>query len=134
MSVAFLLQIIETVYLLFCFIHFLFKSYCVCYFFLVQQLFLFSFSFLQYPQVSKYLYVFNSTEALEGKKKHTCKEESKRVENFGSQNTQNLSIFLGQYGMPYEEIKNIILEVNEDVLNEPLIQNLVKQDCYKTKN
>ena len=36
--------------------------------------------------------------------------------------------------MPYEEIKNIVLEVNEDMLSEPLIQNLVKQDCCKTKN
>lgn len=33
-----------------------------------------------------------------------------------------LAIFLGSYRMPYEEIKNIILEVNEDLLSEALIQ------------
>ena len=38
--------------------------------------------------------------------------------------------------MPYEEIKNVVLEVNEDMLSEPLIHNLVKQDCnnsWRTK-
>ena len=38
--------------------------------------------------------------------------------------------------MPYEEIKNVILEVNESMLSEPLIHNLVKQDCnnsWRTK-
>ncbi|CAD7682395.1 unnamed protein product [Nyctereutes procyonoides] len=40
--------------------------------------------------------------------------------------TQKKAIFLGSYRMPYEDIKNIILEVNEDMLSEALIQNLVK--------
>uniref|UniRef100_A0A8C3V1R0 Protein diaphanous homolog 2 n=1 Tax=Catharus ustulatus TaxID=91951 RepID=A0A8C3V1R0_CATUS len=37
-----------------------------------------------------------------------------------------LSIFLGSFRLPYEEIKNIILEVDEEKLSESLIQNLVK--------
>uniref|UniRef100_F6T0M2 Diaphanous related formin 2 n=1 Tax=Ornithorhynchus anatinus TaxID=9258 RepID=F6T0M2_ORNAN len=41
-------------------------------------------------------------------------------------NFQKESIFLGSYRMPYEDIKNIVLEVNEDLLSEPLVQNLVK--------
>ncbi|KAI4550816.1 hypothetical protein MJT46_018323 [Ovis ammon polii x Ovis aries] len=39
-----------------------------------------------YPQLSKYLYVFNSTEALEEKKTILAKKKV-RVENFGSQNS-----------------------------------------------
>ncbi|XP_036775523.2 protein diaphanous homolog 2 isoform X3 [Manis pentadactyla] len=39
---------------------------------------------------------------------------------------QNLSIFLGSYRMSYEDIKNIVLEVNEEMLSEALIQNLAK--------
>uniref|UniRef100_A0A673MUH5 Protein diaphanous homolog 3-like n=1 Tax=Sinocyclocheilus rhinocerous TaxID=307959 RepID=A0A673MUH5_9TELE len=39
---------------------------------------------------------------------------------------QNLSIFLGSFRMPYEEIRRMILEVDEDQLTEPMIQNLVK--------
>ncbi|XP_009702702.1 PREDICTED: protein diaphanous homolog 2-like, partial [Cariama cristata] len=35
-------------------------------------------------------------------------------------------IFLGSFRLPYEEIKNIILEVDEEKLSESLIQNLVK--------
>uniref|UniRef100_A0A452H1Z9 Uncharacterized protein n=1 Tax=Gopherus agassizii TaxID=38772 RepID=A0A452H1Z9_9SAUR len=37
-----------------------------------------------------------------------------------------VAIFLGSFRMPYEEIKNIILEVDEKKLSESLIQNLVK--------
>ncbi|NXD10889.1 DIAP1 protein, partial [Nothocercus nigrocapillus] len=37
------------------------------------------------------------------------------------------SIFLGSFRMPYEEIKTVILEVNEAVLTESMIQNLIKQ-------
>lgn len=32
------------------------------------------------------------------------------------------AIFLGSFRMPYEEIKNIILEVDEEKLSEALIQ------------
>ncbi|EMP35340.1 Protein diaphanous like protein 1 [Chelonia mydas] len=40
---------------------------------------------------------------------------------------QRRTIFLGSFRMPYEEIKNVILEVNEVVLTESLVQNLIKQ-------
>ncbi|GAB0194864.1 protein diaphanous 2 [Grus japonensis] len=40
--------------------------------------------------------------------------------------TQMKAIFLGSFRLPYEEIKNIILEVDEEKLSESLIQNLVK--------
>lgn len=32
------------------------------------------------------------------------------------------AIFLGSFRMPYEEIKNIIMEVDEEKLSEALIQ------------
>uniref|UniRef100_A0A8K9XBX1 FH2 domain-containing protein n=1 Tax=Oncorhynchus mykiss TaxID=8022 RepID=A0A8K9XBX1_ONCMY len=36
------------------------------------------------------------------------------------------AIFLGSFRMPYQEIRRAILEVDEEQLNEPMIQNLVK--------
>ncbi|KAK7913161.1 hypothetical protein WMY93_013372 [Mugilogobius chulae] len=39
---------------------------------------------------------------------------------------QNLSIFLGSFRMPYKEIRRMIVEVDEEQLTEPMIQNLVK--------
>ncbi|KAI5101804.1 protein diaphanous-like 2 isoform X5, partial [Silurus meridionalis] len=39
---------------------------------------------------------------------------------------QNLSIFLGSFRLPYEEIRRMIVEVDEEHLTEPMIQNLVK--------
>uniref|UniRef100_A0A8C0XHB1 Diaphanous related formin 1 n=1 Tax=Castor canadensis TaxID=51338 RepID=A0A8C0XHB1_CASCN len=41
--------------------------------------------------------------------------------------TKEKTIFLGSFRMPYQEIKNVILEVNEAVLTESMIQNLIKQ-------
>lgn len=54
------------------------------------------------------------------------KKKMKELRILDTKTAQNLSIFLGSYRMPYEEIKNIILEVNEELLSEALIQNLVK--------
>ncbi|GAA6093840.1 protein diaphanous homolog 3 isoform X1 [Tachysurus ichikawai] len=39
---------------------------------------------------------------------------------------QTLAIFLGSFRLPYEEIKRMIVEVDEEQLTEPMIQNLVK--------
>ncbi|XP_032082156.1 protein diaphanous homolog 3 [Thamnophis elegans] len=39
---------------------------------------------------------------------------------------QNLSIFLGSFRVPYEEIKIMILEIDEAQLSESMIQNLIK--------
>uniref|UniRef100_A0A674PBY3 Diaphanous related formin 1 n=1 Tax=Takifugu rubripes TaxID=31033 RepID=A0A674PBY3_TAKRU len=38
-----------------------------------------------------------------------------------------LTIFLGSFRLPYEEIKTAILEVNEKILTESMVQNLIKQ-------
>ncbi|XP_003275034.2 protein diaphanous homolog 2 [Nomascus leucogenys] len=65
-------------------------------------------------------------EALEEKKTVPTKKKVKELRILDPKTAQNLSIFLGSYRMPYEEIRNIILEVNEDMLSEALIQNLVK--------
>ncbi|XP_048192901.1 protein diaphanous homolog 2 [Perognathus longimembris pacificus] len=67
-----------------------------------------------------------SSEASEEKKATLVKKKMKELRILDTKTAQNLSIFLGSYRMPYEDIKNIILEVNEDMLSEALIQNLVK--------
>lgn len=69
--------------------------------------------------------VQKNAEALEEKPQPT-KKRVKELRVLDPKTAQNLSIFLGSYRMPYEDIKNIILEVNEDLLTEALIQNLVK--------
>nr|XP_008107214.1 PREDICTED: protein diaphanous homolog 1 isoform X2 [Anolis carolinensis] len=58
--------------------------------------------------------------------KGQAKKKVKELRVLDSKNAQNLSIFLGSFRMPYEEIKNAILEVNEVVLTESMVQNLIK--------
>ncbi|KAJ8377192.1 hypothetical protein SKAU_G00077720 [Synaphobranchus kaupii] len=60
-------------------------------------------------------------------RKSTAKKKVKELKVLDSKASQNLSIFLGSFRLPYEEIKNVILEVNEKVLTESLVQNLIKQ-------
>ncbi|KAM5214044.1 protein diaphanous homolog 1 [Hipposideros larvatus] len=60
-------------------------------------------------------------------KKTVQKKKVKELKVLDSKTAQNLSIFLGSFRMPYQEIKNVILEVNEAVLTESMIQNLIKQ-------
>ncbi|XP_069841841.1 protein diaphanous homolog 2 isoform X2 [Dendropsophus ebraccatus] len=55
-----------------------------------------------------------------------AKKKVKELKVLDSKTAQNLSIFLGSYRMSYEEIKNIVLEVDEEKLSESLIQNLIK--------
>uniref|UniRef100_A0A671T4B7 Protein diaphanous homolog 3-like n=1 Tax=Sinocyclocheilus anshuiensis TaxID=1608454 RepID=A0A671T4B7_9TELE len=62
-------------------------------------------------------------EELEEKK---IKKRVKELKVLDPKIAQNLSIFLGSFRMPYEEIRRMILEVDEDQLTEPMIQNLVK--------
>ncbi|KAM9325781.1 protein diaphanous homolog 2 [Gastrophryne carolinensis] len=62
----------------------------------------------------------------EEKKPMMTKKKVKELRVLDSKAAQNLSIFLGSYRMPYDEIKNIILEVDEEKLSESLIQNLIK--------
>ncbi|XP_006866254.1 PREDICTED: protein diaphanous homolog 1 isoform X1 [Chrysochloris asiatica] len=60
-------------------------------------------------------------------KKSVQKKKVKELKVLDSKTAQNLSIFLGSFRMPYQEIKTVILEVNEAVLTESMIQNLIKQ-------
>ncbi|XP_073212264.1 protein diaphanous homolog 1 isoform X2 [Lepidochelys kempii] len=62
-----------------------------------------------------------------GQEKSTQKKKVKELKVLDSKSAQNLSIFLGSFRMPYEEIKNVIMEVNEAVLTESMVQNLIKQ-------
>ncbi|XP_057705634.1 protein diaphanous homolog 1 [Corythoichthys intestinalis] len=66
---------------------------------------------------------------LEGadEKKQLQKKKVKELKVLDSKSSQNLSIFLGSFRLPYEEIKSCILEVNEKVLTESMVQNLIKQ-------
>ncbi|XP_007519043.1 protein diaphanous homolog 1 isoform X2 [Erinaceus europaeus] len=60
-------------------------------------------------------------------KKSVQKKKVKELKVLDSKTSQNLSIFLGSFRMPYQEIKNVVLEVNEAVLTESMVQNLIKQ-------
>uniref|UniRef100_A0A3Q3K0Z4 Diaphanous related formin 1 n=1 Tax=Monopterus albus TaxID=43700 RepID=A0A3Q3K0Z4_MONAL len=60
-------------------------------------------------------------------KKQPQKKKVKELKILDSKASQNLSIFLGSFRIPYEEIKNAILEVNEKILTESMVQNLIKQ-------
>ncbi|KAM9833453.1 protein diaphanous homolog 1 isoform 2-T7 [Syngnathus typhle] len=66
---------------------------------------------------------------LEGadEKNQVQKKKVKELKVIDSKSSQNLSIFLGSFRLPYEEIKICILEVNEKVLTESMVQNLIKQ-------
>uniref|UniRef100_A0A674NW50 Diaphanous-related formin 3 n=1 Tax=Takifugu rubripes TaxID=31033 RepID=A0A674NW50_TAKRU len=63
-------------------------------------------------------------EDLEDKK--SIKKRIKALKVLDPKIAQNLSIFLGSFRMPYYEIRRMIVEVDEDQLTEPMIQNLVK--------
>nr|XP_013813028.1 PREDICTED: protein diaphanous homolog 2 [Apteryx mantelli mantelli] len=65
-------------------------------------------------------------EETEEKKTVQPKKRIKELRILDGKTAQNLSIFLGSFRMPYEEIKSIILEVDEEKLSESLIQSLVK--------
>ncbi|XP_062856609.1 protein diaphanous homolog 2 isoform X2 [Trichomycterus rosablanca] len=54
------------------------------------------------------------------------KKKAKELRILDGKTAQNLSIFLGSFRMPYEEIRDIVLEVDEEKLSEALIQNLIK--------
>uniref|UniRef100_A0A8C0EKJ5 Protein diaphanous homolog 2 n=1 Tax=Bubo bubo TaxID=30461 RepID=A0A8C0EKJ5_BUBBB len=67
-----------------------------------------------------------AVEESEEKKTVQSKKKIKELRILDGKSAQNLSIFLGSFRLPYEEIKSIILEVDEEKLSESLIQNLVK--------
>uniref|UniRef100_A0A8C5N8C6 Protein diaphanous homolog 3-like n=1 Tax=Gouania willdenowi TaxID=441366 RepID=A0A8C5N8C6_GOUWI len=63
-------------------------------------------------------------EDLEDKK--SIKKRIKELKVLDPKIAQNLSIFLGSFRMPYEDIRRMIVHVDEDQLSESIIQNLVK--------
>uniref|UniRef100_A0A8C9CKI2 Diaphanous related formin 3 n=1 Tax=Phocoena sinus TaxID=42100 RepID=A0A8C9CKI2_PHOSS len=58
--------------------------------------------------------------------KKAIKKRIKELKFLDSKVAQNLSIFLSSFRVPYEEIKMMILEVDESQLGESMIQNLMK--------
>uniref|UniRef100_A0A8C6RF36 Diaphanous related formin 3 n=1 Tax=Nannospalax galili TaxID=1026970 RepID=A0A8C6RF36_NANGA len=58
--------------------------------------------------------------------KKIIKKKIKELKFLDPKIAQNLSIFLSSFRVPYEEIKMIILEVDETRLAESMIQNLIK--------
>ncbi|KAG8001311.1 Protein diaphanous-like protein 3, partial [Nibea albiflora] len=58
--------------------------------------------------------------------KKSIKKRIKELKVLDPKIAQNLSIFLGSFRMPYEEIRRMIVEVDMEQLTEPMIQNLVK--------
>uniref|UniRef100_A0A3B3TTX6 Diaphanous related formin 2 n=1 Tax=Poecilia latipinna TaxID=48699 RepID=A0A3B3TTX6_9TELE len=61
-----------------------------------------------------------------GKRLPQFKKKAKELRILDPKTAQNLSIFLGSFRLPYEEIRDIVLEVDEERLSESLIQNLIK--------
>uniref|UniRef100_A0A8C7Z8W2 Diaphanous-related formin 2 n=1 Tax=Oryzias sinensis TaxID=183150 RepID=A0A8C7Z8W2_9TELE len=53
-------------------------------------------------------------------------KKAKELRILDAKTAQNLSIFLGSFRLPYEEIRDIVLQVDEERLSESLIQNLIK--------
>uniref|UniRef100_A0A669P0V5 Diaphanous related formin 3 n=1 Tax=Phasianus colchicus TaxID=9054 RepID=A0A669P0V5_PHACC len=58
--------------------------------------------------------------------KKSIKKRIKELKILDPKIAQNLSIFLGSFRVPYEEIKMMILQVDETQLSESMIQNLIK--------
>ncbi|OCT57275.1 hypothetical protein XELAEV_18003740mg [Xenopus laevis] len=69
-----------------------------------------------------YIKAKKAIEKQEENKPTLVKKKVKELRVLDSKTAQNLSIFLGSYRMSYEEIKNMILEVDEKKLSESLIQ------------
>ncbi|XP_061485941.1 protein diaphanous homolog 3 isoform X2 [Rhineura floridana] len=56
----------------------------------------------------------------------SIKKRIKELKILDPKVAQNLSIFLGSFRVPYEEIKMMILEIDEAQLSESMLQNLIK--------
>uniref|UniRef100_A0A8D3D5T2 Diaphanous related formin 1 n=1 Tax=Scophthalmus maximus TaxID=52904 RepID=A0A8D3D5T2_SCOMX len=63
---------------------------------------------------------------LKPKKEYKPEVQMKRA-NWSKVSPGRIAIFLGSFRIPYEQIKNAILEVNENILTESMVQNLIKQ-------
>ncbi|XP_062983497.1 protein diaphanous homolog 3 [Elgaria multicarinata webbii] len=58
--------------------------------------------------------------------KKSVKKRIKELKILDPKIAQNLSIFLGSFRVPYEDIKMMILEIDEAQLSESMVQNLIK--------
>ncbi|KAK2514840.1 Diaph3 [Columba guinea] len=77
-------------------------------------------------QVSNILNQKIKKEEEDFEEKKSIKKRIKELKVLDPKIAQNLSIFLGSFRVPYEEIKMMILEVDETQLSESMIQNLIK--------
>uniref|UniRef100_A0A803SYD6 Diaphanous related formin 3 n=1 Tax=Anolis carolinensis TaxID=28377 RepID=A0A803SYD6_ANOCA len=57
--------------------------------------------------------------------KKSVKKRIKELKILDPKTAQNLSIFLGSFRVPYEQIKTMILEIDEVQLSESMVQNLI---------
>uniref|UniRef100_UPI003AADB6B9 protein diaphanous homolog 3-like n=1 Tax=Centroberyx gerrardi TaxID=166262 RepID=UPI003AADB6B9 len=71
-------------------------------------------------------YPLSKREEEDLEEKKSIKKRIKELKVLDPKIAQNLSIFLGSFRMPYQEIRCMIVEVDEEQLTEPMIQNLVK--------
>ncbi|XP_073068648.1 protein diaphanous homolog 3 isoform X2 [Manis javanica] len=62
----------------------------------------------------------------DSEEKKAIKKKTKELRFLKPKIAQNLSIFLSSFRVPYEEIKLMILEVDETQLTESMIQDLIK--------
>ncbi|XP_076880922.1 protein diaphanous homolog 3-like isoform X2 [Brachyhypopomus gauderio] len=81
--------------------------------------------------LSRLAFIFGShrhghQEEQEQDEKKSVKKRMKELKVLDPKMAQNLSIFLGSFRVPYEEIRRIIVEVDEEQLTESMIQSLVK--------
>uniref|UniRef100_A0A8C9NJC0 Diaphanous related formin 3 n=1 Tax=Serinus canaria TaxID=9135 RepID=A0A8C9NJC0_SERCA len=83
--------------------------------------------FLHSIKIIKIKFCFVSyLEEEDFEEKKSIKKRIKELKVLDPKIAQNLSIFLGSFRVPYEEIKIMILEVDETQLSESMIQNLIK--------
>ncbi|XP_069575929.1 protein diaphanous homolog 1-like [Brachyistius frenatus] len=73
------------------------------------------------------LQVYDAKKEQDGGDEKKQLKKVKELKILDAKTSQNLSIFLGSFRLPYEEIKYAVLQVNEKILTESMVQNLVKQ-------
>uniref|UniRef100_A0AAX7TJU6 Diaphanous-related formin 3 n=1 Tax=Astatotilapia calliptera TaxID=8154 RepID=A0AAX7TJU6_ASTCA len=77
-------------------------------------------------RISTFTYFCINKKEADTQDKKSIKKRIKELKVLDPKIAQNLSIFLGSFRIPYQEIRRMIVEVDEEQLSEPMIQNLVK--------
>ncbi|KAK7922027.1 hypothetical protein WMY93_008929 [Mugilogobius chulae] len=75
-----------------------------------------------YPHHTDKQFVKKDTQDDPDSRIQQFKKKTKELRILDSKTAQNLSIFLGSFRLPYEEIRDIVLQVDEERLSESLIQ------------